>query len=113
MITRTYEEMNAEAMLLYGEQKFGQVLDLLTREGENYPEQAIDVLYLRSCMAARVGQPELALQILQGALDQGLWYGYTVMRQSPSWQSLQGVPEFERIVEICKAREEEGRANSG
>lgn len=112
MIGRTYEEMNAEAMRLYGQQEFAQMLELLNREGDNYPERTVEILYLRSCMAVRVGQPDLALRILQEALDKGLWYGHAIMRDSPSWQSLQGLPEFERMVEICKVREDEARATS-
>jgi dienelactone hydrolase len=104
--------MDAEAMGLYGEQRFSDVLDLLNREGDAYPDRAWYVLYLRSCMAARVGEPEMALRTLRDALDRGYWYGQEMVRQSPSWQSLQGVPEFERIAEICMAREAEALANS-
>src|SRR5437868_4944763 len=100
MMGRTFEEMNGEAMALYGEQRFGEVLELLDREGDAYPEQVWHVLYLRSCMAARIGQPERALQVLKEAVDRGYWYGENMMRQSPSWQGLQGVPEFERLAEI-------------
>jgi dienelactone hydrolase len=63
-------------------------------------------------MAARTGQDELALRILRETLDRGYWYGEQVMRQTPSWQHLQGVPEFEELAEISIARQEEAKANS-
>src|SRR4051794_7098616 len=105
MATRSFEEFNGELMTLYGEQRFGDVLDRLVAEGDAYPANASDVLYLRSCMEARLGQPERAIATLQKAIDQGYWYGDYILRMSPSWQSLQGVPEFERLAVICRARQ--------
>jgi predicted esterase len=105
MAFQTYEELNQAAMRFYGEQNFAKTLELLTAEGASFPEQAPTIYYLRSCMAARIGQPELALQILQEALDQGIWYGETLIRESPSWQPLQGLPAFEEMAKICKDRQ--------
>src|SRR5689334_2676404 len=72
MATRSYDEVLAEAMEHYQAQDYAGALEILTREGDQFPEEAANVLYLRSCMAARVGQPDLALQILEDALDRGL-----------------------------------------
>jgi predicted esterase len=97
--------MQAEAMEHYQARDYAGALEILTREGDQFPEEAANVLYLRSCMAARVGQPDLALQILEDALDRNLWYGEQVMRESPSWQPLQGLPAFERLAALCKERQ--------
>ena len=105
MATRSYDEMQAEAMEHYQAQDYAGALAILTREGDQFPEEAANVLYLRSCMAARVGQPDLALAILEDALNRGLWYGEQVMRESPSWQPLQGRPAFERLAALCKERQ--------
>ena len=105
MTARSFDALYAEGMSLYGEQKYAEALDLLTREGGAFPEQVADIAYLRSCMAARIEQPELAVAILVEALQQGHWYGEQVMRLTPSWQSLQGTPAFERVAAICKERE--------
>jgi predicted esterase len=107
MATRTFDELYADAMRHYQAQEFDQALEILTREGAAFPDDLHMVLYLRSCLAARVGQTDLALNLLQEALDNGVWYNREVMRGSPSWQVLQGMPEFERMVEICRVREEE------
>ena len=112
MTTRTYDEMNAEAMRLYQDQDYAAVLDHLDREGDRYPEMAHKVYYLRSCMAVRVGKPELAVQLIEEALDKGFFYGERIMRDSPSWQPLQGTPEFERLVAICKVRQAEAQAGA-
>ena len=113
MATRSYDEFYAEAMEHYQAQDYAGALAILTREGDRFPEEAANVLYLRSCMAARVGQPDLALQILEDALNRGLWYGEQLMRESPSWQPLQGLPAFERIAAVCKERQAAARSAAG
>lgn len=109
MATRTFDDVYTDTMRHYQAQEFDQALEVLTREGGAFPDEGHMVLYLRSCLAARVGQTELALSLLQEALDNGYWYNRQVMRESPSWQILQGMPEFERMVKICRVREEEAR----
>ncbi|HYO50453.1 MAG TPA: dienelactone hydrolase family protein [Chloroflexia bacterium] len=108
MAIETYDDLYDKGMEYYRNQQYAEALDVLTREGERFPEDAPTVLYLRSCMAVRVGEPDMALDLLQESLDKGYWYGEVVMRTSPSFQSLQGLPRFESMVEICKARHAAG-----
>ncbi len=105
MTVRSYDTLNAQGMMLYSEGKYAEALDLLTREGGAFPEHDAEIAYLRSCMAARIGKPELAVAILEEALQHGHWYGEQIMRYSPSWLALQGTPAFERVAAICKERE--------
>lgn len=105
MTVRSYDALNVQGMRLYDEQKYAEALELLTREGNNFPEHEAEIAYLRSCMAARIGKPELAVAILEEALQHGHWYGEQIMRLTPSWQRLQGTPDFERVATICKERE--------
>ena len=112
MATKSFEEFNGELMTLYGQQRFGDVLERLVADGDAYPANASDVLYLRSCMEARLGQPERAIATLQKAIDQGYWYGDYVLRMSPSWQSLQDVPEFVRLADICRARQADAQGEA-
>jgi dienelactone hydrolase len=107
MAIETYDELYDKGMEYYRNQQYAEALEVLTREGGRFPEDAPMVLYLRSCMAVRVGEPEMALDLIQESLDKGYWYGEEVMRTSPSFQSLQGLPRFESMVEICKARHAE------
>ncbi len=105
MTARTYDALNVQGLTLYSEQKYAEALELLTQEGSAFPEHEAEIAYLRSCMAARIGQPELAVAILEEALQHGHWYGEQIIRQSPSWQLLQGKPAFERVAAVCKERE--------
>lgn len=106
---QSYADLNARTMQLYRDQDFAQALELLTGAGGAFPEQAPEIYYLRSCLATRVGQRELALSILEEALNRGYWYGEQLLRESPSWQPLQGVPAFERMAQVCLTREAEAR----
>ena len=106
----SYHEMIAAFWALYREEAWADALGLLVREGDSFPDEAAHVLYLRSCVAARSGQPEVAVRVLAGALERGLWYGEGLMRASPSWQSLQGRADFEGMVEICREREKAATA---
>src|SRR5215469_2502697 len=99
-----FEDLYDRTMQLYNAQQFAEALALLDREGARFPEQAPEVLYLRSCLAARTGQLERAEQLLAEAVDRGYWYAEPLIRQSPSWQVLQGRPEFERLAAISIAR---------
>jgi predicted esterase len=110
-VTITYGQLHADAMDLYDQQAFAEALELLTREGDAFPDQSPTILYLRSCLATRIGLTELALNILADAVQRGYWYGERMMRQSPSWGPLQGVPEFERMAVICAQREAQAQAD--
>ncbi len=72
---RSYTDLMAQTMQLYHSHAFAEALAVLTQQGDQFPEQAPMILYLRSCLAARIEQPDLALSVLQEALDRGFWYG--------------------------------------
>lgn len=109
---QTFDELNTEAMRLYQQGQFAETYDLLTTEGERFtaPDASYMTLYLRSCMAARIGKPDLAIDLIQESFDRGEWYGEQLLRQSPSYAPLQGMPEFERLVAIGRAKQAEASA---
>jgi predicted esterase len=63
--------------------------------------------YLRSCSAARLPDTALAVNLIREAVGKGFFFGDVLLRQSPSWQVLQGLPEFEELAAICVARQRE------
>jgi predicted esterase len=88
-------------------QEYARGLELLDKEGVRFQEEEPVVIYLRSCLAARLNDKNRALQEIQNGLDKGYWWSENVMRKSPSWQPLQGDPDFERLAEINIAREKQ------
>jgi predicted esterase len=110
MVFERWNDLYEETMGRFRDGRYSEAYDLITREGERFPEQDIMNIYLRSCLAARLEQTDHALDLLDEAIEKGYWYGEPVMRQSPSWAPLQGNPRFERAAEICAARESEERS---
>lgn len=94
----TFNALYDQAMTHYRRGEFAAAYDLLSAEGPAFPADAPTVLYLRSCLAARLGDRAGAVAILGEALDGGHWYGEQMLRESPSWQVLQGDPAFERMA---------------
>jgi len=101
----TFNDLNTAVMRLYGEQKYGEVLDLLVDAGAAFPDAAQQILYLRACMAVRVGQVDEALRLIEEVLDRGGWYGEHLIWQTPSWVALQGHPAFEALATRHRERE--------
>jgi predicted esterase len=106
----SYQLLDARVMELYREQNYAGAFDLLTAEGPRHPGKEIDVSYMRSCLAARKGDHGLAVEILEQAVEQGLWFGEMLLRRSPSWQPLQGLPDFERVAAACLDRQRAAQA---
>jgi predicted esterase len=107
----SFEETYEQLQQLYQEGNYAEALDLATSALETYPEQRTSLDYWRMTMAARTGGTTQTLQILQEALGQGQWYSELLLRRSPSFMSLQGNPEFEKLVALNQyvAEKEQGR----
>jgi predicted esterase len=96
-------------MRLHQAGQSAEAYELLTSEGEKFTDPGEDnmILYLRSCTTARAGNPEQAVAVIQQAFDKGYWYSEMIMRESPSYATLQGRPEFEQLVELARTRQAE------
>lgn len=102
----TFASLTDQLVHYFQNKQYAEALDLVTREGPRFPADRVWADYWRMCAAARVGNRALVWQIAEGALAEGLWYGQMMWRQTPSFQPLQGDPEFERIVAASRAAEE-------
>jgi predicted esterase len=98
MAYATFSELYNTVSALGQRGDFAAAYALITAEGHRFSDDASTVLYLRSCMAERVGDRAEALAALTTALDRGHWYGERLLRNSPSWQPLQGDPAFEQLA---------------
>lgn len=94
----SYEQVYNQAIVHIQAGEYEAALKLLTEEGGRFPDERINVEYLRSCAAVRVGQTPLALEILQTLLSDGIWFSEHILRNSPSYAPLQRTPEFELLV---------------
>jgi predicted esterase len=95
-----FDELQSQIEELYQQGKFAAALDLATEQFEHFPQHRHLLYYWRIVMSARVGDEDQALDLLQEALNAGVWYGEVLLRKSPSLQALQGNSLFERMVEL-------------
>ncbi len=103
----TFEALTTQFMLHFRAQEYPQALELITREGPHFPADRAWADYWRMCAAARVDDRALLYAIAEQSLAEGHWYGPVLWRQTPSFQSLQGDPDFERLVAASRAAQEQ------
>lgn len=97
---------------LHEQEAYSEAYELVTREAARYPKYASRLTFWRACLATRMGQPELALDLLEQGLAAGLWYWTTSLREDPDLEPLQGLPRFERAVDMSAERQASARQKS-
>jgi predicted esterase len=103
MEERTFEDLYGQLQRLYQGGEYAQALQLATQALEDYPDQRTSLDYWRMTMAARIGDTAQTLWVLAEALERGQWYSELLLRRSPSFKTLQGEPEFEKLVALNQA----------
>jgi dienelactone hydrolase len=94
----TFETLETEVMERFGAADYEAALELLDRHADRFPANGSNTAYLRACIEARRGRESTAIGVLRRALDDGLWFSETILRQSPSLQPLQGAVAYEALV---------------
>ena len=100
----SYMQFQNEVLRLYSAGDFQASLKLIEERGKDYPTQGATVDLIHVCLLNVCGNSESALQVLQAAIDKGYWYQTAGLRGDPDLASLQGNPQFERLVAICTER---------
>jgi predicted esterase len=98
MLSEAFDLLYEQLQKLYRDGEYNAALRLASESLSRFPEQRTALDYWRMTMAARIGEVKLAKQILREAVEQGEWYSELLLRRSPSFNSLQGDPEFENLV---------------
>jgi dienelactone hydrolase len=93
---------------LYGAGAYAEAYQLATREAWRFSASSQPIVYnWRFCTASLMGEPDLALQLLEEAFEAGYWYGEADLRQDPDLAALRGRPEFERLIARAGRRRDE------
>ena len=106
MKEKTSIEVLQEIDALFRSKEYAQAETLAEESIHRFPLEADEFAYLRICAAVRLGRVPQALQWLKEVLDAGGWYSEFFLRKSPSFEPLQGLPEFERLVEVSLGQRE-------
>ncbi len=94
----SFEETYIRLQNLFQAGEYAEALEAATEAVQIYPEQRTVLDYWRMGMSARLGDADLALEILRQAVERGQWYSEVLLRRSPSFKSLQSLPVFEELV---------------
>jgi predicted esterase len=106
----TFSDLQVQLFQLYQKGEHAQAFDLAKRAARQFPTEGVRTYYWRVCLASLTNEMALALQLLEEALEAGFWYAETQLREDPDLQPLQGLAEFERLVEVCRKRQAEAQA---
>lgn len=106
MTDTSFEEIQTKIQKCYAERDYEGAYETATIFCDQFPEHRHVLYYLRSTMAARIGDYDLAISILEEMLNSGFWYGEVLLRGSPSYEALQGLPEFEQLVTLNRNLQE-------
>ncbi len=94
----------------YGEGRYGEALEVAREAWGHFPEKETRTAYWVACLLCRVGNPDQALRVLQGA--RGHWWGEALLRGDPDLEPLGGRPGFTALVEGCREAERRAKASA-
>ena len=91
--TRSYQEMRAQVVELYGAERFEEAAEILFQALDLYPDHMMANSMNLALMRVRVGKLEEAIEALASGLEHGIWYGkysfldpvWTPMKEHEGW----------------------------
>jgi len=96
--SNSYDQFETELRKRFAAAEYDAVIDL-ARSGEQlFPDMIPNLLYWKACALARLQETDEVLYELNSALKGGLWLSQMLLRNSPSFQPLQGQPDFEDLA---------------
>lgn len=110
MSDQQFQELSRRMFELYRREEYLKAYEAITREADSFSEWAGRMQYWRICLATRMGEIDLALQIFEEATEAGHWFWKTSLREDPDLEPLQGLPKFEQLVDVSSGRQEDARA---
>lgn len=97
---------------LYGEGKYADALAVAEKLAGEYPDQGARTAYWLICLQNMTGQSEQALQTFNDALVRGVWWAEFRLRSDSDLDSLQGNPEYERLVRRSEEMRQQAEAKA-
>ncbi len=94
---------SGEMMACYERGDYTAALAVAERLAAEFPAQAVRTAYWRICLLCRLQKIAAALDAFTKALEAGAWWSEATLRGDPDLEPLQGLPEFERLVERSQA----------
>ena len=77
----SFRELENDTTRLYEDGRYRAALDRLDAESDNFPAlgHRCKIGFFRACLLAKDADPDAALEVLETALDQGLWWSESML----------------------------------
>ncbi len=105
-----FQQLRDEFFRLNEQGEYARARNLVETHAYGYPDRASTLYNWRICMAARTGDYERAVALLQEALEAGYWWPESALREDSNLAGLQGRPDFEGLVMISAGRHAQAQA---
>ena len=108
----TFREVNDKLIVLYGEKKFDEALQMIEGHLDAFPEQKPRMVFWRMCLLSLSDRPDDVLVVFREGLDNGFWWQEELFAD-PDLNAVRDRPEFQRLVEISKEKHAEAQKHIG
>lgn len=107
--TQEFFKKSEALFQFYQEGRYADALAVAEKLAVEYPQREGNTSYWRICLYAVTRQTERALQAFDEALKRGVWWAEERLRSDSDLDSLQGDPEFERLVALSNEKHKQAR----
>ncbi len=105
----TFQLLTNQLAQHFQNKQYAEALELITQEAPNFPNDRVWADYWKMMSAARVGNTSIVYQVADKLLEDDIWLGKVLWRETPSFAPLQGNADFELRVNAhldAQAKEE-------
>ena len=99
-----YRALQRKSTELYYAGKYEEAMNIDRDLVKEFPELKTATYYSMIATASKMKDYKLSCEFLKEILDEGGWYSELILRQSPSLDPLQSMPEFEDLVNLSVSR---------
>ncbi len=101
---QTFSRLAQEVFRLYLDGKYLKAAEVNEGLVHDFPGEGVLTSYWRICLRNMAGDTAGSLQALETALEEGLWWSESRLRNEADLASLQENPDFERMLAVCRER---------
>jgi len=110
--TSTFATFNRQLIELLDAKENIQAFELVEKAQAAFLDHIYHITYWRISVHALTGKQEEALQIFRETLESGGWFPPNLLLSDPGFASLQSLPAFQEMVEVCRLRIAEFQAKA-
>jgi predicted esterase len=109
---RAFHAVAEEVFALHEAGRYRDALAKVADVSAAYPERAEKTAYWRACFHALLGEPEMAIGVLEVGIARGLWWAPDMLARDPDLAGLRERADFAEIVKLSEIRLEAARADA-